>query len=314
VRRIYVSMPLHGPAGAAGRDILRGVELALERAPADGLALVALDASGDERDDLAVANARRAAEDGEAVAYIGDFHSSQVMRTAPILAGAGLLQVAPAATYSELDGPTLVRLMPDDRALARGIAVWVARAGIERVLVVHDHDDGYGIPVGTMCAGALRDAGVGVRARPVWDHDEAMADDLAGTGAVLYVGVAGSGIVTLWRDLHRLDPGLWLLATDGIAVDWLAEELDAGAATRTRLFTAQRAPWGFYGYEAAALALDAVTAAGGDRAGAVRAARATHARDSALGRYSIGPDGRTSAAADGRLAAVAGEFVWDRAP
>ena len=311
--RIFASMPLRGPAGAAGRDIVRGAELALGRAAAPGVELVILDAWDEDRDARAVANARRAAAEASAVAYLGDFHSSQVECTAPILAAAGLLQVAPGATYAGLGGPTLVRLMPDDRALARGIAGWVARAGLRSVLVVHDHDDGYGVPVGGMCLGALREAGVDARARPVWDHDGSIAQDIEGAGAVLYAGVAGSGTVALWHDLHRHDPARWLLATDGLAVDWFARELDAGAAERTRLFASRRAPWGFYGYEAAALILDAIAEAGGDRAGIVATARGTHDRDSALGRYSIDAAGLTTAPADGVLAVVEGEIVWERA-
>ena len=312
--RIFASMPLRGPAGAAGRDIVRGAELALDRSATAGVELVILDASGDDRDAVAVANARRVAADADAVAYLGDFHSSQVESTAPILAAAGLLQVAPGATYSGLGGPTLVRLMPDDRALARGIAGWVAGGGLRSVLVVHDHDDGYGVPVGGMCLRALRDAGLDARARPVWDRAEPMADDLAGADAVLYAGVAGSGAVALWHDLHRHAPAHRLLATDGLAVGRFARELDPGAAARTRLFTAQRAPWGFYGYEAGALILDAVSGAAGDRAGVVATARATRDRDSILGRYSIDPDGLTTAPADGVLAVVEGEIVWERAP
>ncbi len=311
--RIYASMPLRGAAGAAGRDILRGAELALDRAGTAGVELVALDSSGRDRDGRAAANARTAAEDAAAVAYLGDFHSSQVMQTAPILAEAGLLGVTPSATYSGLGGPTLVRLMPDDGALARGIADWAARAGIARALVVHDHDDGYGVPVGGMCARALHAAGVDVRALPMWDDAGAIAGDVAGADAVLYVGVAGSGTPGLWRDLHRLDDRLWLLGTDGLAVDRFARELDAGTAVRTRLFTAQRGPWGFYGYEAAALILDAVAAVHGDRRSVVEVARRTRDRDSALGRYSIDEDGLTTAPADGRLAVVGGEIVWERA-
>ena len=107
---------------------------------------------------------------------------------------------------------------------------------------------------------------------------------------------------------------LWLLATDGLAVDRFARELDAEAAARTRLFTSRRAPWGFYGYEAAALILDAIAEAGGDRAGVVATARGTRDRDSALGRYSIDEDGLATAPADGILAVVEGEIVWKRAP
>jgi hypothetical protein len=100
---------------------------------------------------------------------------------------------------------------------------------------------------------------------------EDIAEDVRGVGAVLYVGVAGSGAVGLWRDLHALDGDRWLLGTDGVAVPWLAEKLSPSAGGRTRFFAAQRAPWGFYGFEAMRLILDAIGAGGGTRAGAVRA-------------------------------------------
>jgi hypothetical protein len=87
---------------------------------------------------------------------------------------------------------------------------------------------------------------------------------------------AGSGDVQLWHDLNSANPDLWLLGSDGVAVSWLAEALSPGAAARTRFFVPQREPLGFYGEEAMALILDAVTEAGEDRAAIVDAARARH--------------------------------------
>ena len=98
-----------------------------------------------------------------------------------------------------------------------------------------------------------------------------MAGDVRDAQAVLYVGVAGSGAVRLWDGLHVLDERLWLLGTDGVADPRPASELSAGAAARTRFFSTRHAPWAFYGYEAMALARDAM-AAGGDRAGGGRGA------------------------------------------
>ena len=98
------------------------------------------------------------------------------MAAAPVLAAAGLALIAPAATFSGLHGETLVRLMPGDGALARAIAHWLAANGVQRLLIVHDHDDGYGVPVARMCVEATAAA---VRSRPVWDWDEDMAADSA---------------------------------------------------------------------------------------------------------------------------------------
>jgi branched-chain amino acid transport system substrate-binding protein len=253
-----------------------------------------------------------AAGDPAALGYLGDFYSWQVMASARVLGEAGLLQVAPVATFAGLRGPTLVRLMPHDGVGARAIADWLVGAGVGALLIVHDHDDGYGVPVGAMCAEAARSRGVEVRSRPVWDWDEPWKEDLVGAQALLYVGVAGSGAEGMWRDLHTHDPSLWLLGSEGVAEPWLARALSPTAAERTRFFVANRAPFAFYGYESMALILDAIAAADGDRAAAVTAARATRDRDSILGRYSIDADGHTTSTAYGRLAVVDGALVWDR--
>ena len=310
--RVYVSVPLTGGQARAGRDVLRGAELALERG--GDVELVVHDGFGEDRDALAMNIAQSAADDREALAYLGDFHSSQVESTAPILGAAGLLQVAPVATYAELSGDTLVRIMPHDGVGARAIASWLAGVGVRELLVVHDYGDQYGEPVGAMCVAAARDRGLSVRVRPVWDHEEAPADDLGAAEAVLYVGVAGSGAVGLWQELHAARPELWLLGSEGVAAAWMARALEPSAAERTRFFVANRAPLAFYGYEAMALILDAIAAAGDDRAAVTRAARATHDRDSIIGRYSIDGDGHTTSAAYGRLAVVDGAMVWDDAP
>jgi branched-chain amino acid transport system substrate-binding protein len=310
--RVYASLPLTGPAAAAGREVLRGAELALEsaRRPVE---LVALDGFGEDREAQARANAERAAADADALAYLGDFHSSQVAQTAAILGAADLLQVSPVSTQVGLQGPTLVRLMPHDGVGARTIAGWLLAAGVHELLVVHDHDDDYGVPVAAMCVEAARDRGVVVRSRPVWDHGERPADDLGEAQAVLYVGVAGSGAQALWQDLHAASPALWLLGSEGVAARWLARELTPSAAERTRFFVAPRAGLDFYGFEAMALALDAIATGGDDRAAVVRAARTTHDRDSVLGRYSVDEDGQTTSTAYGRFAVVGGQLVWDRA-
>jgi ABC-type branched-subunit amino acid transport system substrate-binding protein len=294
--------------------VLQGARVALETANGAPPELVVLDGFAPDRDARAIENARRAAGDDEAVAYIGDFHSSQVESAAPFLGAAGLLQVAPVATYAGLGGDTLVRLTPHDGVGARAIAAWLVEAGVDDVLVVHDHDDGYGEPVGAMCADAARERGLAVRIRPVWDHDEDPLADLGDARALLYVGVAGSGAVGMWDGLHAASPELWLLGTDGVAAFWLARDMSPGAAARTRFFVSARLPMACYGHEAMALVLAAVAAGGGDRAAVTAAARSTRDRDSVLGRYSIDGEGHTTSTAYGRLAVVDGALVWDVAP
>src|SRR4051812_32055247 len=119
--KVYVSLPLTGRSAQHGRDVLRGAELALERS--GGVEIELLDAPQHEP---VFANAERAAADPEAGAYLGDLHSANVAESAPVLGEAGLLQVAPVATWVGLAGnPTLVRLSPDDEMGARAVADWL---------------------------------------------------------------------------------------------------------------------------------------------------------------------------------------------
>ena len=305
--RVYVSLPLRGPSARAGREVLRGVELAhANRA----MQVVVLDSSGADREAQAVANATRAAADDAAVAYLGDFHSSQVHETAPILGAADLVQVAPVATRADLRGATLVRLMPHDGVGAQAVAAWLAEHGAREVLVVHDHDSDYGIPVGQMCVAAARARGLDVRHRPVWNHEEDFAPDLGAAEAVLYVGVAGSGAVQMWSDLHAANPELWLLGSEGVALEWLARELDPSTASRTRFFVSPRGPLALYGFEAMTLTLDAVEENGAERRRVFDTIRATRDRDSVVGRYSLDEDRHTTIGY-GRMAVVDGQLVWD---
>jgi hypothetical protein len=138
--------------------------------------------------------------------------------------------------------------------------------GAAELLIVHDHDADYGVAVVAMCEEAAREHGLTVRTRPVWNHDEPWAEDVGDTDAVLYVGVAGSGAIGLWRGLHAHDPSMWLLGSEGVAEEWLAQPMDASAAERTRFFVAHRAPFALYGYEAMSLVLGGIAAVGGDRA------------------------------------------------
>ena len=118
---------------------------------------------------------------------------------------------------------------------------------------------------------------------------------------------APSGI---WHHLHEANPALWLLGSDGVAQEHLAGGLSPGAAERSRFFTGARASFELYGYEALALALDAIAAGGGDREQITRAARATRDRTSVIGEYSLDDDGRTTTSAYGELAVVGSRLVW----
>lgn len=297
--RVLASLPQTGPLA----DVLRGAELAAEQT---GIELVVPKRS-------ATSGIRRALKNSDVVAYLGELRSGDVMRSSLMLGEAGILQVAPIATFIELGGPTLIRLAPHDGIGALAIAEWLARRKVKRLLIVHDHGDHYGEPVASMCELAATARRIAVRRRRVWNHDEPLAPDFGhGEQAVLHVGVPGRQAPGLWAEMHRHAPQAWMLGHEGFAEAGFAAALEPDVAARVRIFTALRAPLAFYGYEAMQLIADAIRIGQDDREIVVRAARATRNRQSVLGTYSIDPDGHTTSTAYGRYAIADGVLVWDR--
>lgn len=106
---IYSSLPLSGPLASDGRELVRGMRLALLQAGARAggfqVRFISLD---DARNDGAfspeaiAANAHRASTDPEAVLYIGEFSSAATEIAMPMLNTGGLGQISPAATYPGL--------------------------------------------------------------------------------------------------------------------------------------------------------------------------------------------------------------------
>jgi branched-chain amino acid transport system substrate-binding protein len=163
---VYVSMPLHGPEAAEGRDIVDGARLALADAAGKvgELAVRARyldDTTGKGRQAnwsaaVAAANARRASQDSSAIAYIGDFDSGATRFSVPITNEAHILQVSPAASAVDLVQPylgagdqvpqevqptgdrTFGRVIPSDEAQARTAALWARRLGVRNALVARD--------------------------------------------------------------------------------------------------------------------------------------------------------------------------------
>ncbi len=104
---IYSSLPLVGPAGAAGRAVQRGIRLAwIQANRRAGDFLVRYRSLSDARTghgswaaSLTAANARQAAVDPAAMVYIGDFDSGATRVSLPILNQAGIPQISPWSPY-----------------------------------------------------------------------------------------------------------------------------------------------------------------------------------------------------------------------
>lgn len=156
--RVYVSLPLTGPRAPQGSDAADGARLALEQAGGEAGTLEVEasfldDAKGAAWDPVAVgANARSAAQDSSAVAYIGELDSEPTRASVPITNDAGIVQISPTAgavdltrsaegvaespdRYQPSGSPTFARIVPADDVVAAAAEAWKGELGGAEVVV-----------------------------------------------------------------------------------------------------------------------------------------------------------------------------------
>jgi branched-chain amino acid transport system substrate-binding protein len=344
---VYVSMPLRGPEAVEGRDVIRAAKLAL--ADAQGrvgelaVRAVYLDDTGGRgaragwSQAVAAANARDAAEDSSAIAYLGDFDSGATRASLPITNEARMLQVSPASAAVDLVQPflgagdqvpeevqptgerTFGRVIPGDEVQAEAGAMWATRLGARRVGTVSD-----GSEFGRTMVSAFRQSLGGTRLTR-GRHD-----------LLYYGGTPDDAPAPVLRQIKTPCPHAAVIGSDALLGSSLLRPIQAGSfacpaiaipgprgtyVTSAAQNPSQLPPQGqrfvrafhdrfgraprrhaAYGYEAMAVVLDSIRRAGDrgdDRDAVVDAFFDTQDRDSVLGTYSIDEVGGTTL---GRLA------------
>ena len=256
--RVYASFP-------AGDDLVAAAGLALT--DHGGLAggrrveLRALDA-GSARAvrrgrGRGVANARAAAADPAAIAYLGERNSAATRFSLPVTNAAGLLHVAPTNSYIGLNRAlppvtiagtpeqtqptgalTFGRILPADDGEAAALAFYLRALGVRRVAVLDD-----GEVYGTGLSRLLRERLRGVRAvwhghvssRPRAVRRTARRLRAVAADALVFAGVASDGAARLWPRLHRAHPRRLLVGASGLVAPAFLRALPRGAARRTYL-------------------------------------------------------------------------------
>jgi branched-chain amino acid transport system substrate-binding protein len=261
---VYSSLPLQGASAPQSRAIVRGIDLALERAGGQAAGRpvrhVSLDDSrrraGTWTPERVAANAVRAARDDSSIAYIGEFNSGASAVSMPILNEAGILQVSPSNTaigltrggigaqpgdpdrYYPTGDRHYGRLAPNDRVQARAAATLVRDLGVRRLYVVHDGEV-YGRGLARLAARAARGRGIEVvRLRRLGGRNAgSIAREARRRRAdgVFYGGITANGAVRLWRALARVRRLRALVGGDGVAEHGFTSRIPRRAARRTRL-------------------------------------------------------------------------------
>jgi branched-chain amino acid transport system substrate-binding protein len=245
---IYSSFPFQGAPRSISTSTANGIRLALRqvrhRAGEFELRYVSLDDStvqaGNWTPEATAANARKAAQDERAIAYIGDFNSGATAISLPILNEAGLAQVSPSNTAVGLttDAPgaaegepdkyyptgerTFVRIVPIDTIQGAALATLMKEDGCGNVFIVND-EEVYGAGLARNIERSAETQGITVLANsgidPRSPNYRSIAARMENEGAECFVfaGTTPNNAVALFKDVHAALPDARLYGGDGVS-------------------------------------------------------------------------------------------------
>lgn len=268
---IYSSLPLQGSSRPTGLAIQNGIELALKQA---GNKAGGVDINFEPLDDSTAqagqwtpeaesANAKRAAQDDSAVAYLGTFNSGAAAISIPILNEAGLAMLSPGNTAvglttdepgadTEIGEPDIyyptgernyARIVPKDTVQGAALATVMEQDGCTKVGVLHDNEVfGEGLATNVELAAEdksyelINAGGIDTKAA----NYRAEAEDLASQGidCFFFGGITASNAVQLYKDIAAAVPNVKLYGDDGVADSDFSEGLPADVAANTKVTVA----------------------------------------------------------------------------
>jgi branched-chain amino acid transport system substrate-binding protein len=243
--KIVSSLPRTGLSKSQTDDVVAGIKMALEEhgGKAGGFTIVYEDwddatAQAGKWDPAAEqANATKAANDPDIMAYIGTFNSGAAKIAIPILNQAGLAMISPANTAPELtkkgfDDPTLNTLYPTgvrnyfrvvtaDDVQGAAAANWATELGFKKAYILNDQEV-YGKGVANVFEKQFKENGGTVIANEGYDPKapefRSLMNKIKGEGAdLVYCGcLVDSGGPQLLKDLRAVAPEIQFMGPDGI--------------------------------------------------------------------------------------------------
>jgi len=243
--KIVSSLPRTGSAKQQSDTIVGGIRMAIEeaggRAGPFRVEYLDLDdstaAAGQWTSEAEAANARRALQDPDVVAYIGTFNSGAAKVSMPILNLGDLLMVSPANTAVGLTKPGLgapgepevyrptgrlnyTRVVPADDLQGPLSADWARRRGVKRVYILDDNEV-YGKGIADLFDERCREIGIEVLGH---DSIDAKAQEFkslmasvkaAGPDLVYFGGTTQSKGGQLAKDMASAGIHAMLMVPDG---------------------------------------------------------------------------------------------------
>ena len=251
---VYSSLPLQGASRPQSEGVIEGMKLALKQKGGKcgdfTIKYVSLDdataQAGQWEAGQTSANARKVAQDDDAIAYLGEFNSGASAISIPTTNEAGILHVSPANTavgltkklgaepgepekYYPTGERNYGRVVPADFIQGAAQAQWMGDEGVESVYILDDAEV-YGKGVAANTKTAAEEAGITVAGEDSWDgkasNYRALASKIKSSGAdaVFTGGIIDNNAPQLYKDLHAAMPDAKLFGPDGVAtVDFTAE-------------------------------------------------------------------------------------------
>jgi branched-chain amino acid transport system substrate-binding protein len=270
---VYSSLPLQGPLAPVSRDMVLAEKLALReaggRAGLYTVSYVSLDDADPGRGGWdpgrVAANARKAVQDRNAIAYLGELDSGASAISLPILNEAGILQVSPRDTFGGLTErgggrgepdryypsgrQSFARLVPGDGEQAAALLGLMRSDGVGRLVIADDRAVA-GTSMGDRVERLARAAGIDVADRVRLDPAGGVPDGLAGdvrrerADAFFYAGAYGDGAVAALRAVHAAAPRTALYGSDDLAISPQLPARAGAAAERLVLTGVDPSPQG----------------------------------------------------------------------
>jgi branched-chain amino acid transport system substrate-binding protein len=270
---IYSSLPLQGASRPQSEDVIKGEKLALKqhgnKAGSSSIKYVSLDdataQAGKWDPGQTSSNARKAAQDKSAIAYLGEFNSGASAISIPILNEAGILQISPSNTalgltkagagaskgepqkYYPAGTRTYGRVVPIDTIQGAAQAQYMKDNGVTKLYVLDDKEV-YGVGVAKNTQASAQKAGIAIAGTDSWDPKAANYRALAskikasGADAVFIGGIIDNNAVQLAKDIFAAAPTIKQFGPDGVATTDYAKGIPAGVAKVSYLTAPTVAP------------------------------------------------------------------------
>ena len=263
---VYSSLPLQGASRPQSEDVINGIKLALKQKGGKcgdyPIKYTSLDdataAAGQWEAGATSDNARKAAQDENAVAYIGEFNSGASAISIPITNDGNLLQVSPSNTafgltkggtgaepgepdkYYPSGTRNYGRVVPIDNIQGAALAQYMKDEGVTNVYILDDAEV-YGKGVAKNTQTAAEELGIKIAGNDSWDggaaNYRALADKIKATGAdaVFTGGIIDNNAPQLYKDLNSAMPDAKLFGPDGVATVDFTKEIPEEVQAQTYL-------------------------------------------------------------------------------